>query len=524
MKYGREEMGHCCWHVRQIHEYACLLSVLVLGACSAAGSATSQPTSVQSAATRPLAVNATGTTAASTVVLITPASTAETSAATTTRMATGEATISGVTATVEPSAALVSTPTATPVPAPLIKPSVGLKLIAQGLVGPVALVAVPDGSRRLFVVDQIGLIRIIDAGGTLLPEPFLDLRDRMVGLNAGYDERGLLGLALDPHYALNGRFYVYYSAPSRQTGIDHIDRIARYNVSTQDPNRGDPNSEQVILEADHPGATHNGGSLAFGPDGYLYISLGDGGGPGFISSNAQDLSTLLGKILRIDVGQGSPYSIPSDNPFMGEGQRHEIYAIGFRNPYRMAFDAGGGADSHSLYVEDAGEDLWEEVDVVIKGGNYGWPIREGITCFNRNNSMHPLATCADTAADGSPLINPIVVYPNIKIPGGIGMVGVGGDVYRGRAMPTMQGRYIFGDWGTNYSTPDGTLLVASPPQHIGQMWTLQKLTIATSANGRVNQFVRGFGVDLNGEMYVLTSGRAGPAGNTGRVYRIVPAG
>ena len=397
----------------------------------------------------------------------------------------------------------------------------GLQPVAQGLVAPVQLVAPPDGSGRLFVVDQTGVIRIITAQGQLLPQPFLDVRSRMVGLNTGYDERGLLGLAFHPQYAQNGRFFVYYNIPLRggaPAGYNHTDRVAEYKVSAQDANSADPASERVILEVDHPDATHNGGGLAFGLDGYLYITLGDGGGPGEVRSNAQDTSSLLGKILRIDVDHGDPYGIPPDNPFAGGPGRPEVYAYGLRNPYRLAFDSGG---DHSMYVEDAGESLWEEVDIVVKGGNYGWPIREGAHCFNRDNPTQSLASCATTGAGGSQLIDPIVEYPNIQAPGGIGMVGIGGMIYRGKAMPAMQGRYLFGDWGTNYTTPNGTLLVASPPVAAGQMWTLQKLTVATSANGRANAFVRGFGEDANHEMYVLTSLAAGPRGATGRVYKIV---
>lgn len=253
---------------------------------------------------------------------------------------------------------------------------------------PVHLVAPPDGSGRLFVVDQTGVIRIISTQGRLLPQPFLDVRSRLVGLNSSYDEHGLLGLAFHPQYAHNGRFFVYYSTPLRNgapAGYNHIDRVAEYRVAAQDPDSADPASERTILEVDHPDATHNGGTLAVGPDGYLYISLGDGGGPADVRSNAQDVSSLLGKILRIDVDHGSPYSIPPDNPFASGPGHPEIFAYGLRNPYRFAFDAGG---SHQLYVEDAGENLWEEVDIVVKGGNYGWPIREA--AMSRGVSLESL--------------------------------------------------------------------------------------------------------------------------------------
>jgi glucose/arabinose dehydrogenase len=270
-------------------------------------------------------------------------------------------------------------------------------VIVEGLISPIGLVAVPDETNRLFVIDQPGLIRIIegDSTYTLLPEPFLDLTGSLVPLNPAFDERGLLGLAFHPNYRNNGRFFVYYQLPPRPGGPaagvtwNNLSRISEFAVSAANPNQADPASEKVILEWDDPQFNHNGGTLAFGPDGYLYISVGDGGAgndvaPGHVQDwyeanpggNGQDIdSNLLGNILRIDVNSGDPYGIPPDNPFVNGPGLDEIYAYGFRNPYRMSFDMGG---FHQLYVGDAGQVLYEEVNIVKKGGNYGWNVKEGI--------------------------------------------------------------------------------------------------------------------------------------------------
>jgi glucose/arabinose dehydrogenase len=235
-------------------------------------------------------------------------------------------------------------------------------------VSPVGLAAPPDGSGRLFILDQIGAVRIVDADGMLLPAPFLNLADRMVPLAVegafSYDERGLLGLAFHPDYATNGRFFVFYTAPKGADQPDEFDsesHISEFHVGA-DPNVGDPASEQVLLRIGKPQSNHNGGQLAFGPDGFLYISTGDGGGANDTGDghnpaigNGQDKTTLLAKILRIDVDSGSPYGLPPDNPFLADPTaRPEIYALGTRNPWRFSFDSGG---AHRLFVGDVGQDL-----------------------------------------------------------------------------------------------------------------------------------------------------------------------
>ncbi|RMF78106.1 MAG: hypothetical protein D6737_15840 [Chloroflexi bacterium] len=413
--------------------------------------------------------------------------------------------------------------------------AVTLELIAEGFTSPVDLKPVPDDSGRLFVVDQIGQIRIITADGELLDEPFLDISDRMIELGFApimtengeefFDERGLLGLAFHPDYAENGRFFVYYSAPLREGGPEDFDGtnvLAEFAVS-DDPNVADPDSEIIMIEIDEPQFNHNGGALNFGPDGYLYLTLGDGGAaddnaPGHTEGlgNAQDTSNLLGSILRLDVDSGDPYGIPEDNPFVGDdGVPDEIWAWGFRNPWRASFDAGG---NHDFFVADVGQNIWEEVSIVTSG-NYGWNIREGSHCFSTETpSFNPL-DCATTGANGEPLQQPIIEYSH-----NVGLVAVGGYVYRGSALPeTVQGHYFFGDWSTHFNRPNGKLLLANnPPEGNGDvMWQVQTLEITNTENRSLNEFVLAFGQDADNELYVLTSERVAPIDNTGKVYKIV---
>jgi glucose/arabinose dehydrogenase len=426
-------------------------------------------------------------------------------------------------------------------------PSVGLRQVADGLTSPVALVAPGDGSGRRFIVDQAGVIRILTADGDLLPEPFLDLRSRIVPLMPDFDERGALGLAFHPGYAGNGRFFVYYTAPLRAgapAGFDDTATISEFRVSASNPNRADPASERIVLQVDKPQFNHNGGTLLFGPsDGYLYISLGDGGGAnddelGHVEDwyaanaggNGQDIqSNLLGNILRIDIDHGAPYAIPADNPFAGvpgcADGCDEIWAYGFRNPYRMSFDPGG---SRELFVGDAGQELWEEVSIAVKGGNFGWNVKEGTHCFSTDNPDESPAECPDTVGAphpraGDPLIDPVIEYANHHQPGGLGATVIGGHVYRGSALPQFSGDYVFGDWSREEEEPDGSLFVAKPRKK--GLWKMQQLKIATSPTGRLGHYVLGFGQDPAGEMYVLTKDQTGPTGTTGEVFRLVrPSG
>ncbi|HEY3476082.1 MAG TPA: PQQ-dependent sugar dehydrogenase, partial [Anaerolineales bacterium] len=314
----------------------------------------------------------------------------------------------------------------------------GLELVADGFTSPVALVEPRDGSARLFVVEQTGLLWI-RSNGQRLEQPFLDLRERVVELNDFYDERGLLGLAFHPDFAATGRFYVSYSAPVR-AGIsaaeyDHTTYVSEFTVSADHPDRADPDSERVLLAIDKPGYNHEAGHIAFGPDpyGYLYIATGDSVRDPATQAGiyAQDTSSLLGKILRIDVSgtadTGQNYVIPPDNPFVtGEG-RPEIFAYGFRNPYRFSFDLSSASEPR-LFVADVGQAVMEEVSLVEAGGNYGWPLREGITCFNALEWSQPLARCA---AHG--LSEPVIAYAHQDEISAI----IGGSVYRGNSLPEL---------------------------------------------------------------------------------------
>jgi glucose/arabinose dehydrogenase len=364
----------------------------------------------------------------------------------------------------------------------------------------------------------------------MLKEPFLDVGDRMVKLDLGYDERGLLGLAFHPDFAKNGRLFVMYSGPLRAgapQGFNCTNHVSEFAVSKEKPNRVNMSSQRIILQVDKPQMNHNGGTIAFGPDGYLYIPLGDGGGSNDVgvghtakTGNAQNTSTLLGKVLRIDIdnmSKGMAYAVPEDNPFVGKaGYLPEIWAYGLRNPYRMSFDKGG---NHSLYLSDAGQNLWEEVDIITKGGNYGWNIKEGAHCFDPNSPNKSPDTCPDKGYKGESLIGPIIDYDGHRINR---TVVVGGYIYRGEALPEFKGDYVFGDWSRGFTKGDGVLLVAMPVTS-GMLWKIEEVKVAGNSNRQVNFFVRSFGQDDNGELYVLTSDASGPKGDTGKIYRIVPA-
>jgi hypothetical protein len=363
----------------------------------------------------------------------------------------------------------------------------------------------------------------------------------MVTLNPNYSERGLLGLAFHPDYATNGKFYVYYSAPLRAGAppdFNHTSHVSEFLVSA-DPNVADPTSERIVLQVDQPQSNHNGGTIAFGPaDGFLYISLGDGGaaddvGVGHVpdwyavneGGNGQDVAdNLLGSILRIDVDGAPPYGIPADNPFVGRDGLDEIYAYGFRNPWRFSFDQGG---LNALLVGDAGQDLWEEVSVVTNGGNYGWNVFEGTHCFSTATPDASLPFCPEVVGAGHPdagdaLVPPVIEYPHPTIAGGHGLVVVAGNVYRGAAIPELAGRFIFADWSDSFGAPSGQLFVATPRSP--GLWGFETLPLVGAPDGTIPRYILGFGQDAAGEVYVLTTDNAGPTGTTGRMFRIVPQG
>lgn len=347
--------------------------------------------------------------------------------------------------------------------------------IASGLSLPTEIVEAPDGSGRLFVARQHGLISVIE-NGEVLPEPFLDIRTKTY---AGA-ERGLIGLAFSPLFALNGEFYVtYVTRPGAGSTI-----VARYRVPPGQP-VADESSEEILLQLDHPHEIHYGGTLRFGHDGFLYVGLGDGGSALDEEGNAQDLDGLFGKILRIDVdSQRGAYGIPASNPFVSRaGARPEIWAYGLRNPWKFSFDALYG----DLYIGDVGQSVQEEIDfqpAASPGGeNYGWNITEGTECA--------IGPCPSPG-----LTEPIHTYGRDE-----GGCVTGGFVYRGSAIPSLVGTYVYGDfvtsaiWGLTYS--DGH-------------WR-NRLVYASDFQ------ISTFGQDQSGELYVANY-------ETGVIYRIDPAG
>jgi glucose/arabinose dehydrogenase len=406
-----------------------------------------------------------------------------------------------------------------------VKPRVNLELVAEGFVAPMEFLSAGDGTGRMFLVEQTGLVKIVQADGTVQSEPFLDVSDRMVDLNPGSDERGLLGLAFHPQFAENGRIFIFYSVPLREEAPDGwrcTNQLSEFSVSQSDSDKVDMTTEKVLLQVDKPQSNHNGGTISFGPDGYLYVPLGDGGnandaGLGHApDGNGQSTTTLLGKILRIDVDrvdEGKAYGIPADNPFVGQdGTLPEIYALGLRNPWRISFDVGGDG---SLFVSDAGQNLWEEVDIVTKGGNYGWNIREGTHCFNPENPNRSPESCPDSGAGGEMLIEPIIEYGH-----DLGTAVVGGYIYRGQALAEMQGKYIFADWSNDFAKGSGTLLAATPSPE--GLWSWEEIVVTKSPSGRVDRFIRSLGMDDEGEIYILTSDKMGPTGSTGKIFKIMP--
>jgi glucose/arabinose dehydrogenase len=410
--------------------------------------------------------------------------------------------------------------------------------VASGLASPVALTHAGDGSGRLFVVDQVGVIRVIDAGGTLLPTPYLDLAGRVVTVEPTFDERGALGLAFHPDFATNGRLFVRYSAP--RLGMPgepcfgppydcHDEILSEFQVAG-DPTTThvvDPATEQVLFRVAEPQFNHDAGDLHFGPDdGYLYFTLGDGGGAhdGLADpvpshgpiGNGQDLDTTLGKVLRIDVDSapspGLAYAIPPTNPFAGGGGAPEIYAWGFRNPYRFSFDDGPGG-SGDLIVADVGQNLYEEVDVVELGQNYGWVLREGFHCFDPFDPENPPPTCPTTGLGGEPLRDPVLEYDH-----DVGLAVVGGYVYRGSDVPLLVGKYFFGDFSRDFG-PTGQLFHAD----VAGVNAWIRVSPMLPGDAPLGRVLKGIGEDEDGELYVLTGAGLSPTGTTGTVHRVVAA-
>lgn len=346
--------------------------------------------------------------------------------------------------------------------------TLALEQVASGLSNPLHLTA-PSGDPRLFVVEQAGRIRIVQ-NGQVATTPFLDI---VAKVGSG-GERGLLSMAFDPSYAANGFFYVNYTDRDGDTVVE------RYRVSA-DPNRADAASAKRILFVAQPLANHNGGHILFGPDGMLYIAMGDGGSGGDPQGNGQNRNSLLGKLLRIDLRSGDPYTNPSDNPFVGQaGARAEIWALGLRNPWRIAFDR----TDRALYIADVGQNAIEEVNVVaasLAGVNYGWKVMEGDRCFGAS-------TCAQAG-----LTLPAVTYTH---DGGACSI-TGGVVYRGARMPELAGHYFYSDYCAGFVR--------------SFRWSNGQVSDATGWELETSGRVVSFGEDSAGEMYLLSS--------NGTVYR-----
>lgn len=349
------------------------------------------------------------------------------------------------------------------------QPKIELIPFATGLELPVDIAHA--GDHRLFVVGKRGTIHIVDTTGAVNSTPFLDIRDRV---NSASSERGLLGLAFHPEYGSNGYFFVNYTGSRGET------HIARFEVQSNDPNQADPTTEKTILTVDQPYVNHNAGDLNFGPDGYLYIALGDGGDGGDPLNKSQTPTELLGKILRIDIDQGDPYSIPPDNPFVNDDfYQDEIWAIGLRNPWRFSFDR----ETFDMWIGDVGQSAWEEIDFMPfdqQGGeNYGWRCYEGNKTFNTSGCQN-----------ASNYVFPVFEYRNNRFEDGCSVTG--GFVYRGKNFPTLYGHYVFADYCS------------------GKIWTIAP----DSLNGwkviDQGKFSPGdistFGEDKEGELYVASIG------------------
>ncbi len=422
--------------------------------------------------------------------------------------------------------AALAAPVDDPFPTKIAKGDVRVELqpVASGLASPVLLVAAPDQPDRLFVVDQAGLVRIIEAG-ELRPEAFLDVTSRLVALEKNFDERGLLSIAFDPGFKDprspgHRRLFTYTSEPAAEratfpclhgagTPPNHDAVIAAWKVNAADERLVDPASRVEVLRIAEPQFNHNGGMIAFGPDGLLYIAMGDGGsandlGPGHHPEigNAQDPQVPLGKMLRIDVnGRDSAngaYGIPKDNPFAQGGGLPEIFAIGLRNPWRFHFSGD------QLLVGDVGQNKLEMVHRVVRGGNHGWRLKEGTFKF------FPTGIIDDDLGGLPPgLTPPVLQYDRDE-----GTSVIGGHIYRGRALPALAGKYVFGDY-RNAKTFSGRLFFAEIPN--GE---IRELRIGAD-DRELGFLLKGTGLDAQGEIYLCGSAKPGPVGTGGVVVKLV---
>lgn len=351
-------------------------------------------------------------------------------------------------------------------------PALGLDTVLTGMSHPLFVTAPPGDRTRLFIVERTGQIRILK-NGILLPTPFLDLSAQV----SNGSEQGLLGMAFAPDYASSGTFVVYYVVPGNTATV-----LSRFHVGAGTPDLADP-AEDTLLTITQPIGDHNGGMLAYGPDGYLYVSSGDGGCCGDPGAHGQDRTELLGSILRLGVGASGPYTIPADNPWAGDPAfRHELWNYGLRNPWRFSFDRGSGA----LYIADVGQDSREEVSVAsgrgAGGENYGWPIMEGFDCYG--------GPC-----DPAGLTLPVLDYGHSE-----GCSVIGGYVYRGSAIPELRGTYFYSDFCASW--------IRSFRMSGGVAGNRREYPLLGSG-----AFPTSFGEDADGELYLTTE--------AGNVYKLV---
>jgi glucose/arabinose dehydrogenase len=365
-----------------------------------------------------------------------------------------------------------------------------MQKIAEGLDAPLALENAHDGSKRLFVGEQAGRIMVIK-NGHVLNVPFLDIRKSLVPMKNEYMDVGLLGFAFHPDFRHNGRFFVHYSAPPGKKGYNNTSVLAEFRVSDTNPDIA-VNKSKILLTVDQPESNHNGGNIVFDEKGLLYLGFGDGGGQGDLHGkvgNGQDLNQLLGKIIRIDVDHGDPYSIPADNPKLNG--RKEIWCYGMRMPWRISFDR----ETHQLFCGDVGQDRYEEVDIIEKGKNYGWRAMEGYHLYD--SGLYNKQTAYTL---------PIAEY---KHPEGVSITG--GYVYRGKEFPGMNGLYLFGDWAFKLFYLE---------KNINGGWTRHTSHVAGKPGNSFNFRVNSFGEDESGEIYVVTQDSVGAISPTGVIYKI----
>lgn len=338
---------------------------------------------------------------------------------------------------------------------------------------PIAMLQAPGRRDRWYVAEQAGRVLVFENAADATDVGVVaDISGRIA---SGPNEAGLLGFAFHPGFQSNREIFLSYTVRGSGRGVALTSVISRFRMVDDDGLVIDPRSEEIILTIDQPFANHNGGHIVFGPDGFLYAGFGDGGSAGDPEGNGQNLDTLLGTLIRIDVDRGAPYAVPDDNPFVAGGGRAEIYAYGLRNPWRWSFDRETG----DLWLADVGQNRWEEVDQITAGGNYGWNRREGAHEFER------------TSAASSDLIEPVAEYSH-----NLGCSVTGGFVYRGKALPDLTGWFVYGDFcsGRIWATrPDGQ--------------TLELLRVGLS--------IAAFAQDAEGELYILDHGR-------GRIARLVP--